>query len=175
MGELNFCCQKNYRTPHSKGNLQAERHKHTHTCTHAHCLSPSLTEHSRVLKGQLDWPSGSRLVLTSSLPNTFVFSKGYLNSAQLSVATCVEKQGHEVETSPEKNSVTLFGYFILKGSDTHNKRHCLISGKWVVYYHTRSNINIIFSAIVVMIMTAGATMFGGRLSHCFDNMSHQHI
>lgn len=115
-------------------------------------------------------------MLTSSLPNTFVFSKGYLNSAQLSVATWVEKRGHGVETSPEKKSVTLFGYFILKGADTHNKRRCLISGKWVVYYHTNSNINIIFYAIVVEIMTAGATMFGGRLCNWFDyNMSHQHI
>lgn len=113
-------------------------------------------------------------MLTSSLPNTFVFSKGYLNSAQLSVATRVEKRGHGVKTSPEKKSVTLFGYFILKGADMHNKWHCLISGKWVVYYHTGSNINIIFYAIVVELMTAGATMFGGCLSNWFDyNMSHQ--
>lgn len=43
---------------------------------------------------------------TSSLPNTFVFSKGYLESAQLSVATRVEKQGHGVEAPPEGKSLS---------------------------------------------------------------------
>lgn len=92
--------------PHSEWNL-SQKHTLIYTHTHSACHHPLLNIAGfwkGNLTGHLLGVSAEVIVSTSSLPNTFVFSKGYLESAQFSVATCVEKQGHGVETSPEGKS-----------------------------------------------------------------------
>lgn len=113
------------------------------------------------MTGHLVGVSAEVIVSTSSLPNTFVFSKGYLESAQLSVATCVEKQGHRVETSPEGKSELQYLVTAIPGCGFDVKLLYGGGGWGIITPFHRSKINIIFYAFLVVIMTAGGVLFGG--------------
>lgn len=68
------------------------------------------------MTGHLVGLSAEVIVSTSSLLNTFVFSKGYLESAQLSVATCGKTRPWGREVSRESLSYSIWPFYYNAGT-----------------------------------------------------------